>query len=238
MEQINNVGEAVAGRAASVRKQIKGLAQDVQRNTFDIAELAAEVQEKTYWRQWGFESLGAYGEQELNLKARKLQYLARIVRVCKECGVKRSDYEPVGVTKLRTITTLNPGDTYFDKGTNANVPMAELIVDLIAEAPELTVAEVEAKVQAPMGNVGDNARITRSYNTSVSAYEHTFKVALEAKRKQLGSKGRDEGGKAVDYSDGICLEYILRDWLNDPTNFMEDTNESQVQIEVPTEESI
>jgi len=231
-DPVVNVGEAVAGRAATVRRTIQALSQDIQRNTFDVAELLDEAQSGTYWAQWGFSSFGEYAEEELGLKVRKAQYLARIVRVCRECGVARKDYEPVGVTKLRAITVLNPGDTLFNRETNTNVPLVDLIVDLLAEAPELTLTEVEGKVQALMGNTGDNARVTRSYNTSVAAYENVFKKALEAKRKQLGSKGRDEGGKAVDYSDGTCLEFILQDWLNDPSNFMEEPDESQVQIEV------
>jgi hypothetical protein len=56
-------------------------------------------------------------------------------------------------------------------------------------------------------------------------------------RKLLGSKGRDGTGAALEYSDGTCLEYICRDWLNDPSNFLEDTDESKVQIEVPMEEN-
>jgi hypothetical protein len=228
-------GEAVAGRAATVRRQMLVLAGDLNRNTFDIAVLANEAQSNKYWRQWGFESLGDYGERELGIKERKLQYLARIVRVCAEVGVERTDYEPVKVTKLRSITSLDPDSTYFNLETNQHEDMAEHIVDLIAEAPELTSAEVDAKVAALMGLTGDNAMLTRSYRASKSAYENTIDPALELMRKNLGSKSRDEGGKAVEYTDGVCFEYICQAYLQDPNSHLEDTVDTQ--IEVPTEET-
>ena len=81
MDPIAILGEAVAGRTAEVRKQMQSLAGDLQRNTFDIAELALEAQEKSYFLQWGFATLGEYGEQELGIKHRKLKYLAHITKV-------------------------------------------------------------------------------------------------------------------------------------------------------------
>src|ERR1039458_1934200 len=106
MEPLEILGESVAGHSATLRKRMGVLAQDLQRNTFDIGELALEMQEHGYFREYGYETLAEYGEQELGIKSRKLQYLARIVRVCRECGIKRADYEGAGVTKLRSICSL------------------------------------------------------------------------------------------------------------------------------------
>ncbi len=240
MEPIAIVGEAVAGREAkleALRKRIRALASDVERNTFDLAEAFFQAQESHCYAEWGFESLGEYASLELGIKHRRAQYLAKIVRVCRACGVARKDWEPAGTSKLRVITGLDPESSFFNSETKLNEPMVEHIVRLIAESPELTTVEVEEEVQRLMGNVGENAMVTKSYRVTKSAYENTVKPALEAMRKHLGSAGRDGTGIAVDYPDGKCFEYILRDWMNDPSNFMEDSDESNEQIETTTEES-
>jgi hypothetical protein len=231
-------GEDVAGKSAALRKRMRTLAADLNVHTFDLAEAFLQAQDSHCYLEWGFESLPQYAELELGIKPRRAQYLSRIVRVCRECGVARKDYEPVGTTKLREITTLDPGGTYFNKETHEHEPMVDHIVRLIAEAPENSSIEVDEEVARLKGMDGENAIITRSYKVTRSAYENTIKAALEAMRRHLGSKGRDGTGAAVDYPDGTCLEYICQEYLNDPSNFMEEQDESHVQIEIPEETNV
>src|SRR5450631_1846686 len=142
MEPIAIYGEEVAGKSAALRKHMQTLAADLNLHTFDLAEAFLQAQESHSYIEWGFESLGNYAAVELGIKQRRAQYLARIVRVCRECGVTRADYEPVGITKLREITSLNPGGTYFNRETHLHEPMVDHIVRLIAEAPENSTTEV------------------------------------------------------------------------------------------------
>jgi hypothetical protein len=240
MDPIVIVGEAVAGREAkldALRKRIRALASDVERNTFDLAEAFFQAQESHCYAEWGFESLGEYASLELGIKHRRAQYLAKIVRVCRACGVARKDWEPAGTSKLRVITGLDPESSFFNRETKINEPMVEHIVRLIAEAPELTTVEVAEEVQRLMGNVGENAMVTKSYRVTKSAYEHTVQRCFESVRKRLGSKGRDGTGAAVEYTDGNCLEAVCAEYNSDPRNFMEELDESKEQIEVPTEET-
>jgi len=231
------IGEAVAGQSAALRKRMRILAADLTKHTFDIAEAFFEAQETRCYAEWGFASLPEYAELELGIKQRKSQYLARIVRVCRACGVKRADYEPAGITNLRTITMLDPDSTYYNREEKQHEPMVEHIVRLIAEAPELSTKEVDAEVQRLMGNTGENAMITRMYRVTVSAYENTILRCFESIRKHLGSAGRDETGKAKEYSDGKVIESLCAEWNADPRNFMEEGDESHVQFEVPLEEN-
>ena len=230
-------GEAVAGRQATVRNTLLKLTEDLNRHTFDAAELLYEAQENRYFAQWGFDSFGDYAEQELGLKMRKSQYLSRIVKVMNICGIKRSDYEPAGVTKLRLITTLNPEEKYFNQETKQHEDMAEHITSLVAEAPELSTKEVEDRVAHLKGMDGDNAMVTKSYSVTRSCYENTVKRCFESIRKILGSKGRDETGIAIDYPDGAVLEALCSEWNADPRNFLEESDCNQDQIEIPTEKS-
>ena len=55
------VGEAVAGRSATVRKQLLRMVSNMAVSTFDFIELIAEAQENNYASSWGFSSTVDYG---------------------------------------------------------------------------------------------------------------------------------------------------------------------------------
>ena len=240
MDPVAIHGEAVAGHAAMIqalRKRMLLLSTDLTRNTFDLAEAFLEAQESHCYAEWGFDSLGDYASLELGIKHRKAQYLARIVKVCRECGVSRKDYEPVGVTKLREITTLDPGSTFYNPDTKTHEPMTDHIVRLIAEAPENTSVEVDQEVARLKGMTGDNAMVIRSYKVTKSCWENVVSRCFEAIRRRLGSAGRDGTGQAKEYSDGSVIECLCAEWNSDPRNFLEEYDASHDQIEVPLEDS-
>jgi len=234
-------GEAIAGQQAksiALRKRMLLLSTDLTKNTFDLAEAFLEAQESGCYLEWGFDSLGDYASLELGIKHRKAQYLARIVKVCRECGVSRKDYEPVGVTKLREITTLNPGDSFYNAEDKKSEPMVDHIVRLIAEAPENSTVDVEQEVARLKGQTGENAMVTRAYKVTQSCWENVIAPCFEAIRKRLGSAGRDGTGAAKEYSDGNVIEALAAEYNSDPRNFMEEYDASNDQIEVPEENNV
>lgn len=214
-------------RWGELRSRIRELSSNIEKNALDLGLCALEAQELGIDLATEAESLG--------IKHRRLQYLARICRVCAEVGLARKDYESAGVTKLRVITSLDPKSSWFNRETGQNESLTDHIVDLVAEAVELNVKEVQERVDKLKGMTEDNAIVHKSYSLTLSAYNNTIIPALEAMRKLLGSKGRDETGRAVDYPDGACFEYICREFLNDPANFMEDEDCSRDQTEIPME---
>ena len=216
MENLNLpvlVGEQIAGRASTVRKQLILLSDTISTNTFDVLELLVEAKENNYYAQWGFKSIGQFGENELGLKERKIQYLCRIGEVCAAVGVKRSDFEKVGIAKLREITVLDPEQSYFNGETGFNEPLAEHIVALIDKAPSNSVAQVKEEVLRLQGRTGGDRPVVRSFSCPQDAWENVIKKALERVRMRLGSAGRDEAGQAREYSDGACFEAICADFL-------------------------
>ena len=235
MENIAIVGEVVAGQSATLRKRMRILAADLTKHTFDLAEAFLQAQETRCYAEWGFESLPEYAELELGIKPRKAQYLARIAKVCRDCGVARKDYEPVGVSKLREITTLDPETSYYNVDEKKHEPLVDHIVRLIAEAPELSVVELEQEVAILKGMTGDNAMVMRAFKVTLSCWENVIVPCLESIRRRLGSAGRDGTGAAREYTDGNCYEALCAEYNADPRNFMEDTDESHVQTEVPLE---
>jgi hypothetical protein len=206
-------GEAEAGRAARVRKQLLLLTQDIKERTFDLAELLTEASDGDLYRQWGYASLGAYSEEELGVRERKAQYLVKIIKTCAAVGLKRPDFEGVGVSKLRNICTLDANGSYFNTETKTNEDMAEHIVDLIANAQTMTSEEVTERVLELKGMTGGDRPVVRSCSMTQSTWDNVVKVAYERMRLKLGSAGRDDQGMAREYTDGVCLECICADWL-------------------------
>ena len=207
------IGEIVAGRSASVRKQLVQLSGDISRSTFDVADLLFEAQESGYLQSWGFDGLGDYAEQELGIKERKAQYLVRITKVCRAVGLKREQYEQAGVSKLRDITTLDHQGSWFNPETKDNESLDEHIVDLITSAEDLTKEEVYDEVMKLKGMVGGDRPVVRSFSVTQSAWTNVIKKAFERIRMHLGSAGRDEEGLARDYPDGVCLEMLAAEYL-------------------------
>jgi hypothetical protein len=226
-------GEQVAGRAARVRKQLKDLSADVKSSTFDMADLLFEAQENNYPTAWGFASLADYAAQELGLKERKAQYLARITKVCLAVGLKRVQYEPSGISKLREICTLDPEGTYWNNTEHVSESLDEHIVRLILDSDKMNVDQVKMEVARLKGQVGKDRRVLRSYSTDITTWTNVIDVAIERARKFLGSKGRDDGGNAKEYSEGECYECICAAFNADP-NYDEDPGDKP---EVPTEET-
>lgn len=224
-------GEQVAGRAATVRKVLSALASNVTEATFDIAELLAEAKSTGYFRAWGYETLAEYAQKELHIRQRKSQYLVRIVQVCKHLGVDRQHYEPVGVTKLREITRLNPEDFFYNPTTSTNEPMRDHMVQLLADAPDMTADAVEERVKELLGQTGEDEMVWMpAYPVKRAVRDKIILVAQELARRLLGSAGKDEEGMALEYSTGAVEEVVHADFIvgnqDAPIQSQENTNGS------------
>lgn len=212
------VGEAIAGRSAHVRKELARMVSSLNVSTFDMIVLLAEAQENGYAQQWGFSSLVEFGAKELGLKKRKTQYLARIGYVTKAVGLRRSQYESAGTSKLREITVLDPEGSYWNRDTHTNEDLAEHIVRLILDHDKMTVQQVHDEVLRLQGRTGPDRPVIRSTSYPRSVWESVIKPARELARRLLGSSGRDAEGNAKEYSDGAVDEVIYAAFLADVNN--------------------
>lgn len=224
-------GEAVAGRAAAVRRELLKLDSSLEDMSFDLAELLAEVRGAALYGAWGFSTFEDYVSAELNTKLRRAQYLTRIVQVCTACGIERLDYQPAGITKLREITRLNPEGSFWNTETKESEPLKGHIQRLVKAAPQMKQAEVVEEVKRLMGLVGDDAMENRTFSWKRAVIENVIEPAQELARRKMGSAGRDEEGNAIDYSASAAEEVIHQEFLNDPSNYDEEPDESQAQVE-------
>lgn len=211
------IGDIVAGEGSKVRNQLETLISAVNKSTFDIAELLARVKGNKFYVAWGFNTFREYVET-VDLKPRKAQYLVRIHDVMAQVGVERKDYEPLGLAKLREITSLDPDGTWVNPENAQETPLKDFIIGFVEKAGEMNLEDVRQHVRTLKGLVGENDLVWENYCIKRSVREEIIYKAKELARRNLGSKGRDEDGEAIEYSDGACLEAWTVNYLNDPNN--------------------
>jgi hypothetical protein len=219
------VGEAIAGESAKVRKSLEKLIQSVNKSTFDIGELLFTIKRHGFHNTWGFTTFQEYVDT-LDIKARKAQYLVRIVDVMDQVKVKREDYEPLGVAKLREITSLDPTATYTNPQTKEETPMSNFIIGFVEKGGQMPLEEVKQHVRTLKGLTGENELVWLNFCLKKAAVDETVRPALELAKANIGTVGKDAEGNAIDASDGRALEAIAVEFLNDPANNVlpEETN--------------
>lgn len=204
MQDIVIVGEVDAGHAAAVRKSLKKAIQQVNVSTFDVIELLHKVRKERLFTEPTFSDF----VDTLGLKKRTAQYWERIGEVMAAIDAKREEYEPIGVTKLRVISRLEPTTTYTNPITNDVHPMTDYIWGLMEMAPTKTAEELEQSVRVLLGEVGENdftwlnVRVPRLTMTNVIA------PAIEKAKTNIGSVATDADGTEKAANDARALEVI------------------------------
>ena len=210
-------GEVQAGRSAEVQKKVEELVGNITKSNFDLAELLYEVRSKKYYYTYSFNTFKEYLDS-VGIKPAKGQYLARMVDVMLQVNVERSVYEPVGISKLREITSLEPTGFYINPETGESEKLSEWIIKLIQLAPHMSIAEVKEIVKKLKGLVGDDELVWINVCVKKIVLEQTIRPALDLAKTVIGSKGRDEDGQAIEASDGEALEMLAVGFIQDPNN--------------------
>lgn len=226
------IGEAEAGRAASVRRQINKLINQSNVWTFDLAELLYEAKSKLYFTGWGFDSFSKYAKS-LDIKYSKGYYLVRIVENMIAAGLTRPEYEPVGLAKLRIIARLKPETEY--KGT----PVSLLIRELTLKAGQMSLEEVQLEVDTIMGMTEDESMVWWNVKVKKLARENVIIPAIARMKKFIGTQPSEEDeGQQAEVSDGRALEMICANFLADPNYEVPETpTTEEVQQALAEEDS-
>lgn len=210
------VGEMVAGESAKARAQLESLINNVNKSTLDIAELLAKVKTNAFY-QPEFNTFQEYVDT-LNIKARKAQYLTKIVEVMAEVGLTRTQYEPLGIARLREISSLDPKATWTNPETKEETPMSHFITSFVEKGDEIEIDQLKQHVRTLKGFCGENDLVWRNFCITRLVAESTIDPALELARNNIGSVGKDDEGVSKDASDGACLEVWAVSYLNDASN--------------------
>jgi hypothetical protein len=214
------VGEAIAGEAAAVLKQIKALVKGISVNTFDLFELLAKAKKGKFYAP-KFESFAEY-IKTIDIKPSKVYYGVKMVDTLKECGIERAQYEQVGIAKLRVITRLDVTDKEGKETLFNGVPVKLLVKDMIEQADKFSPDDLELKIKQIQGLVGDNASGGWINFPVTVAQRAAWEKAIALALKHIGSVAKDENtGKYKDASIGSCAEIIAINFTMDP-NYAEE----------------
>lgn len=213
------VDSAIAGEAVAVRHQLEELIKNVDKNTFDIAELLYTIKKRGYYAPFNtFQDF----RKSLKLKPRKSQYLTRIASVMDEVGIPRSQYEPLGIARLRDITSLEPSEVWTNPTTGDITPVREFITSFVEyrepSGDFIDPERLKKNVRVLKGLVGENDMDWLHLYMRVSAIEETARPALELMKAHIGSVRKDEEGISHDATDGQAAEMVFANYLSDPSN--------------------
>ena len=225
------VGEVVAGEAHKAKKQLEGLIKFQETSNFDIATLCYTIKRKGLFHP--FTTFQDYYKTLTKIKPRKIQYLTRMAEVMDKVGITREVYEPLGIARLREITSLDPDAEWTNPNTKAVTPMKEFIVGFVEAGESITTDQLKNNVKTLKGLTGENDIVWWNVPFTRSAFENTITPALELTKANIGSVGKDDEGISKDASDSTCVEAWAADVLADPSNKvteyapeLEDTDEA------------
>lgn len=212
-------GDAVAGEKSEdvqIRSLLEVLIHSIDKQTFDVAELLYEVESRALYQP----EFATYKEytRSLKLKDRKAEYLPKIVRVMRAVNIDRKVYEPLGIGRLREITSLKPSDTWKNPETGEETPMSVFIVGFVEKGEDMPFEELQQHVRTLKGFVGENDVTWLNVCLKRTVLDSTVRPALELAKNHIGSVGKDDEGVSKDASDGAALEAIAVEYLNDPAN--------------------
>ena len=214
------VGAVEPGERAEVTRALKRLIKQVNTNLFDIAELLFKAKTRHLYTEPTFIEYAV----SLGLKKRKAEYLERIARIMDGAGIPRTEYEPIGIAKLRAITRLHPltkegaVNMYTNPVTQESHPMAEYIVGITEQAlAGRDIKDIEKDVRVLLGEVGENAMVWRNFRLPRVVDENTIAPALEKAAINIGTVATDENGVAKEVQDWRKLEVLAVEYLHDTT---------------------
>lgn len=206
------VGEQVAGESAKVRKELEQLINKVNTSAFDIGDLLHAIKKNGYYE--GFVTFQEY-IKTLNLKLRKAQYLEKISSVMGELNIPRAEYEPLGVSKLRAITRLEPTGEWVNPEDGSIVPLTSFIKGFVEKGQDMSLEEIHQHVNVLQGKVGDQAMGFLHLHMKQQAIDQVAIPALDKAKMLIGSVSKDDEGVSQDASDGRAAEVIFVSFLNE-----------------------
>jgi len=208
-------GPVVPGKAAAARAELEQLIKKINKSQFDMGDLLLTIKQNGYYE--GYNSFFEY-TRSLGLKDSKVRYTTRISEVMTELNIPREKYEPLGVAKLRAITSLDTKGNWTNPDSKAETPLVAFIQGFVEEGDKLSLEEVQQHVRTLKGEVGENAMGWLHLYMKQLAIDNVVKPAFELAKLHIGSVSKDEDGNSKDASDGRALEVIAAEYLNDPNN--------------------
>jgi hypothetical protein len=200
-------GDKVAGRSATVKKQIDALAGRMADTTWELAELLEEVHDNNFWQGYGFDDFDSYvdsDDSKFDMSSRQARYLIKINKGAKAIGIPVEALKAVKITKLKEIFTLDPNK------------FATEMHELVDVAKTESLEEIKERVRLIKGLDGQPEVTWRNFLVTREAAE-IIDQAIERIKREFGDT-MNEGGEASDISDGRALELMCGEKLSEPSS--------------------
>jgi len=201
-------GPVVPGVAVQARKELETVISVANSSMFDIAELLHKIKKNKYHDGTFTDYL-----KSLNFKRRRLEYLEKMAGVMEAVGIPRTQYEPLGISKLREITSLDPNGKWTDPETKEEIPISTFIQGFVEKGHELSKEDIHKHVNTLKGMIGEESMGWIHLYMKQSVIDQVVKPSLEKAKALIGSIGKDEEGYSIDPSDGRAAETVFVSFL-------------------------
>jgi hypothetical protein len=204
-------GPVVPGEAVKARKELEKFIKIANSSMFDIGELCWRIKKNKYHD-------GTFAEflKSLKFKKRRLEYLTKMAECMEVIGIPRTQYEPLGIAKLREITSLDPYGTWINPESKEETPMSAFIQGFVEKGNEMEFTEIQQHVRTLKGQVGEEAMSWLHIYAKQLALDNVIRPALDKMKAEIGSVGKDDEGYGIDASDGVAIEKICVSYLLEP----------------------
>ena len=205
-------GSKIAGESTKIRKQLEKTIDFANSSMFDIADLLLTIKKNGYYE--GFNTFSEF-TKSLKFKNRRLLYLTKMAETMDTLGIPREKYEPIGISKLREITSLDVNGEWKNTETGEIVPLSEFIKGFVEKGTTMSLEEIHTHVQTLKGFSGENSMGWLHLYMKQIVIDKVAKPALEKAKMQIGSVSKDEEGNSLDASDGAAAEVIFVSFINE-----------------------
>jgi len=223
------VGEAIAGQAAQARHRLESLINAASQNLFDIGEQLYTVKaEKMYQPEFN-----TFREYILSLKFKesRARYLARISEVMNSLNIQRSKYEPLGTTRMREITSLDPNGEWVNPENGDKYTIKDFIIKFVDAGETIPIGDLRRHVRTLKGFIGENDLTHVTFTLKRIGYEKNVRPALEKVKLLMGTGPKDEEGNSFLPSDGAALETMAIIVNTDETLTLESLPQAETEPE-------
>ena len=186
------VPEVITKEASECHDRIIQLQANIQNEFWDLSGELVKAEEFHYYRQWGYETLEAFANKELETGYRKMRYLIDIRRTADEFGIPRERIVGIGWTKMKEITgPIRDAEGAEDK--------KEALLKLAEEnaMPELSKA---LKVVKGTPATADVMKLALRFTAE------TGKVVSDAITVAQAEIGKKDNNDAIGH---ICSEFVM-----------------------------
>lgn len=215
-------------RPAYVNARIAQIGNTATLETFELAELLNESKTNNYWKELGQLSFDDWVKTlNIDMSPRQVHYLIAVDKMAAYLGVDTQAKLKAKITKLKEIFTLDPTLTITDSATGKEESMADIMRQLVKDAPNKTHTEIKEIVKRLKGESEDPDDQLTWLNLPIRRDAKDVVARAIDLAKLLSGNTIDAVTEEVkDISDAMALERICGDFLSDPNNVADEMGEA------------